>query len=81
MSDDTELKPERWQFTLDGVELSVATLSRPGRRAPASSSALYAAGVRHKVRAGAVRGIFESMVELSDHGDLMAGFVDRAEQA
>ena len=44
-------------------------------RAPTSSSALYAAGVRHKVRAGAVRGIFESMVELSDHGDLMAGFL------
>ena len=34
MGDDTELKPERWQFTLDGVELSVATLSRAGRRAP-----------------------------------------------
>ena len=31
--------------------------------------------MRHKVRAGAVRGIFESMVELSDHGDLMAGFL------
>jgi pimeloyl-ACP methyl ester carboxylesterase len=44
-------------------------------RAPTSSSALYAAGVRHKVRAGAVRGIFESMVELSDHGDLMARFL------
>ena len=44
-------------------------------RAPTSSSALYAASVRHKVRAGAVRGIFESMVELSDHGDLMAGFL------
>ena len=36
---------------------------------------LFAAGVRHKVRAGAVRGIFESMVELSDHGDLMDGFL------
>lgn len=44
-------------------------------RAPTSSSALFAAGVRHKVRAGAVRGIFESMVELSDHGDLMDRFL------
>ena len=39
------------------------------------SSALYASGVRHKVRAGAVRGIFESMVDLSDHGNLMKTFL------
>lgn len=45
------------------------------RCAPLSSSALYAAGLRHKVRPGAVRGIFESMVDLSDHGDLMAKFL------
>ena len=43
--------------------------------APAFSSALYAASLRHKVRAGAVRGIFESMVALSDGGDLMAKFL------
>ncbi|WP_231389462.1 alpha/beta fold hydrolase [Dickeya chrysanthemi] len=42
---------------------------------PAWSSALYAASLRHKVRAGAVRGIFQSMVELSDHGDLMSTFL------
>ncbi|WP_037471060.1 alpha/beta fold hydrolase [Sinorhizobium fredii] len=46
------------------------------RHAPAYASALYAAGLRHKVRAGAVRGIFESMVDLSDNGDLMTKFVD-----
>jgi pimeloyl-ACP methyl ester carboxylesterase len=45
------------------------------RHAPFSSSALYAASLRHKVRPGAVRGIFESMVDLSDHGDLMAKFL------
>jgi pimeloyl-ACP methyl ester carboxylesterase len=45
------------------------------RRAPAYSSALYAAGLRHKVHAGAVRPIFTSMVELSDHGDLMPKFL------
>lgn len=44
-------------------------------RAPAYASALYAASLRHKVRPGAVRGIFESMVDLSDHGDLMAKFL------
>ena len=42
---------------------------------PYFSSPLYAASLRHKVRAGAVRGIFESMVELSDTGDLMGKFL------
>jgi pimeloyl-ACP methyl ester carboxylesterase len=45
------------------------------RRAPSFSAALYAASLRHKVRPGAVRGIFESMVEFSDHGDLMTKFL------
>jgi pimeloyl-ACP methyl ester carboxylesterase len=45
------------------------------RRSPPYSNPLYAAGLRHKVRAGAVQGIFESMVDLSDHGDLMSKFV------
>jgi pimeloyl-ACP methyl ester carboxylesterase len=45
------------------------------RRSPSYASALFAASLRHKVRPGAVRGIFESMVELSDHGDLMAKFL------
>jgi pimeloyl-ACP methyl ester carboxylesterase len=40
-----------------------------------SSSALYAASLPHKVRAEAVRPIFESMVELSDHGSLMKRFL------
>lgn len=44
-------------------------------RSPAWSSALYAASLRHKVRARAVRGIFSSMVDLSDNGDLMAKFL------
>ncbi|WP_338640373.1 alpha/beta hydrolase [Burkholderia pyrrocinia] len=45
------------------------------RRAPAYASALYAASLRHKVRAEAVGGIFRSMVELSDNGDLMRKFL------
>lgn len=43
--------------------------------APAYASALYSASLRHKVRAGAVRSIFQSMVELSDNGDLMNKFL------
>jgi pimeloyl-ACP methyl ester carboxylesterase len=45
------------------------------RRSCSSSSALFAASLRHKVRPGAVRGIFQSMVDLSDHGDLIAKFL------
>jgi pimeloyl-ACP methyl ester carboxylesterase len=37
--------------------------------------ALYAASLAHKVRAGAVRAIFESMVDLSDHGTLLDRFL------
>jgi len=44
-------------------------------RLPHFSSPLYAASLRHKVRAEAVRGIFESMVALSDQGDLLTKFL------
>jgi len=43
---------------------------------PAYASALYAASLRHKVREGAVKGIFSSMVDLSDHGELMQKFLN-----
>lgn len=45
------------------------------RLAPDPASALYAASLAHKVRVGAVRGIFESMVALSDQGALMDIFL------
>ena len=45
------------------------------RQLPAFSSALYAASLPHKVRAEAVRGIFSSMVELSDTANLMNKFL------
>ncbi|ATW52281.1 alpha/beta fold hydrolase [Streptomyces peucetius] len=37
--------------------------------------ALYASSLPHKVRAGAVRAIFESMVDPSDHGKLLDRFL------
>lgn len=43
--------------------------------APAYASALFSASLRHKVRADAVGGIFRSMVDLSDNGDLMTKFL------
>jgi pimeloyl-ACP methyl ester carboxylesterase len=45
------------------------------RRSPSASSALYAIGLRHKVRVGAVSGIFRSMVHLSDTADLLEKFL------
>nr|WP_178116515.1 alpha/beta hydrolase [Pseudomonas brassicae] len=45
------------------------------RLASDPASALYAASLGHKVRIGAVRGIFESMVALSDNGGLMDKFL------
>lgn len=45
------------------------------RLASDPASALYAASLAHKVRTGAVRGIFESMVDLSDNGRLMDKFL------
>jgi pimeloyl-ACP methyl ester carboxylesterase len=46
------------------------------RNAPAWSSPLYAANLAHKVQPDAVRGIFTSMVELSDTDALMDRFLD-----
>ncbi|CAG8866480.1 alpha/beta fold hydrolase [Pseudomonas fluorescens] len=58
----------------DGETFFAAFIERT-RRAPAYASALYAASLKHKVRAGAVRGIFQSMVNLSDNADLMGKFL------
>lgn len=46
------------------------------RHSPAWASALHSASLRYKVRAGAVRPIFKSMVDYSDHGELMAKFLN-----
>lgn len=46
------------------------------RHAPAWASALYSASLRYKVRTGAVRHIFKSMVDYSDHSDLMVKFLN-----
>ena len=46
------------------------------RHASAWASALYSASLKYKVRSGAVRPIFTSMVDYSDHGELMAKFLN-----
>lgn len=56
------------------VETADEFLARFAQRvggSPYFGSGLYASSLPHKVRAGAVRAIFESMVDLSDHGKLV----------
>ncbi|KOV82803.1 alpha/beta fold hydrolase [Nocardia sp. NRRL S-836] len=50
-------------------------LAERNRAAAHHGSGLYAAGLPHKIRRGAVAGLFRSMVELADHGDLIAKFL------
>lgn len=45
------------------------------RHVPLYASGLYAANLPHKIRRGAVRSIFRSVVELADHGELMTKFL------
>jgi len=49
---------------------------RRARHSPAWSSALYSASLRYKVRACAVKHIFKSMVDYSDHAELMNKFLN-----
>jgi pimeloyl-ACP methyl ester carboxylesterase len=62
-------------FPDDDPDLFLSDFVHRVRRAPALANALYTASLRHKVRAGAVRPIFRSMVDLSDNGDLMRHFL------
>ncbi len=59
----------------DGPDAFLDDFIERTRRSPFASTALYAASLRHKVRPGAVGGIFRSMVDLSDHGDLLTAFL------
>ena len=59
----------------DDDEGFLTAFAERARRSAESSSALFAASLPHKVRAAAVRGIFASMVELSEDGDLMSRFL------
>lgn len=73
--EDCFLSRQIIQYPYDEAEEFFEHFIERTRHAPAYSSALYASSLRHKVQAGAVRGIFESMVHLSDHADLMSKFL------
>nr|WP_256262485.1 alpha/beta hydrolase [Pseudomonas gingeri] len=73
--EDCFLSRQIVDYPADDPEVFFTAFIERARQAPAYASALYSASLRHKVRAGAVRGIFESMVDLSDNADLMGKFL------
>jgi len=73
--EDCFLSRQIVDYPSNDPEAFFAAFIERARHAPAYASALYSASLRHKVRAGAVRGIFQSMVDLSDNADLMGKFL------
>lgn len=73
--EDCFLSRQIFDFPQSDAQIFFAEFVERARLAPAYSSALYAASLQHKVRPGAVRPIFESMVHLSDHAELMDKFL------
>lgn len=65
------LVPRQIVTTTNDPEVFLDRFIERTKHAPAYPNALYAISLRQKVRAGAVRGIFPSMVQLSDGEDLM----------
>jgi pimeloyl-ACP methyl ester carboxylesterase len=63
------------EYPADSAEEFLEGLIKRLARSPFYSSQLYAANLRNKVRAGAVRGILSSIVQLSDHSDLLNKFI------
>lgn len=73
--EDCFLSRQIFTFPSDDPEAFFEEFIDRTRRAKSYSSPLYASTLRARVRAGAVRPIFESMVHLSDNGDLMGKFL------
>lgn len=73
--EDCFLSRQIFTWADEDPEAFLTTFIERNYHSPLFSAALYASNVRSKVRAAAVRGIFESMVHLSDEGDLLARFL------
>jgi pimeloyl-ACP methyl ester carboxylesterase len=59
----------------DDPDVFLKELAARTHQVSESSSALYASNLQSKVRPAVVRAVFESLVDLSDHGDLLARFL------
>lgn len=73
--EDCFLSRQIVEYPTEGAQAFFNAFIERTRHASDPASALYAASLPYKVRAGAVRGIFGSMVELSDHARLMDKFL------
>lgn len=73
--EDCFLSRQIFTFSTDDAEAFFDEFIDRTRKAQSYGSALYASTLRARVRAGAVRPIFESMVHLSDCGELMEKFL------
>ncbi|KAH8424405.1 alpha/beta fold hydrolase [Aspergillus melleus] len=73
--EDCFLSRQIFSFPSDDPEAFLDAFIARTREAKSFSSPLYASTLRARVRAGAVRAIFESMVRLSDDEDLLGMFL------
>ena len=73
--EDCFLSRQIHDYPADDDQAFFADFIDRASKAAAWSSPLYAASLAHKVRAEAVRGIFTSMVDLSDNAGLMQRFL------
>jgi len=73
--EDCFLSRQIFTFASDDPQSFMDAFTARTRSALSYSSALYSASLRQKVNVGAVRGIFESMVQLSDNNDLLGKFL------
>ncbi|CAG8427023.1 unnamed protein product [Penicillium salamii] len=74
-SEDCFLSRQIFSFPSDDPEVFLDAFITRTRESKSFGNPLYASTLRARVRAGAVRAIFESMVQLSDSGDLLGMFL------
>ncbi|KAJ5178372.1 Alpha/beta hydrolase fold-1 [Penicillium coprophilum] len=73
--EDCFLSRQIFMFPADDGDAFMDAFIERTRTSGSFASAMYASTLRVRVRAGAVRPIFESMVQLTDHGDLIDKFL------
>lgn len=73
--EDCFLSRQIFTWPEEEPEKFLARFIQRNYQSPLFSAALYASNVHSKVQAEAIRGIFESMVKLSDEGGLLAKFL------
>ncbi|CAG8299311.1 unnamed protein product [Penicillium olsonii] len=74
-SEDCFLSRQIFNFPSDDPEAFLDAFITRTRESKSFGNPLYASTLRARVRAGAVRAIFESMVQLSDGGELLGMFL------